>query len=527
MQPGDIRFLLSLQIIADEMIPRFDNAKFYQGDDAPVLEDWIWYTSDEMSDHTDLEEGILYLTDADTLLLLPLPRHHVSLILIGNPPPAWVRARHSIFSLPEGTSPEQAVSACSAAFRKNRRWSDKLLSIYASEGGVDDLCRASYDYFSNPLFVHDAQLYLISCPVWKPGMIEWEEDDKTGLLYTPAEAINEFNTDAEYLRTLETEGAQYYSSSLRGYRDIYVNIRSHSGRYEGRLVIAELESSFKPGQMLAAEYLAGLIRMILLRDSHFERSFYQELDQLLSHMIMGESIPAEKISTRIEKYGWRLNDQFICVRLNEETAGQAGISPVISTCSYIESSIEKCKAFFMKGSFYIVINVSQNPRYRQQLAEVIRDFLYKAGISNPFHNLMLLAEHAGQAEIALKYCLKFNDSRWYISFSDIALDYILDTACPKQDLRYVSAPELFELMAFDRVNQSELFNTLQVYLNNDRNTVKSARDLYIGRSTLFYRLRKIQEITGLDAERLSNPDLNLYLRLSFYLLKRMNTRRGD
>ncbi|MBQ4046403.1 MAG: helix-turn-helix domain-containing protein, partial [Lachnospiraceae bacterium] len=137
------------------------------------------------------------------------------------------------------------------------------------------------------------------------------------------------------------------------------------------------------------------------------------------------------------------------------------------------------------------------------------------------------SEYASQAEISLEYCLKFNDSRWYISFSDIALDYILDTACPKQDLRYIGAPELYELMAFDRINQSELFKTLHVYLNNDRNTVKTSKDLYIGRSTLFYRLRKIQEITGLDQERLSSPDLNLYLRLSFYLLERSNTRKSN
>ncbi|MGX8714785.1 MAG: hypothetical protein ACSW8A_03445, partial [Lachnospiraceae bacterium] len=441
MQTGNLKFLLSLQIIADEMIPCFENSRFYQGDDAPVLEDWLWYTQDSEHEDTTLEPGILYLLDADILAGLPLPNHHVSLILIGDAPAEWIRARHSIFTLPSDTSFEKAARACSAAFRKNRTWSDNLLSIYASEGSVDDLCRASYNYFANPLFVHDAQLYLISCPVWKPGMIEWEEDNQTGLLYTPAEAISEFNTDTEYQLTLETNGAQYYSSSLRGYRDIYVNIRRQSGRYEGRLVIAELESSFKPGQMQAAEYLANLIRLILLRDNHFERSFYQELDRLLSQMIMGQSVPAEEISGKIEKYGWRLNDQFICVRLSGETEGKTGISPVLSTCNYIESSIEKCKAFFMKSSFFIVINASQNTQYRQQLAEIIRDFLFKAGISNPFHNLMLLSEYASQAEISLEYCLKFNDSRWYISFSDIALDYILDTACPKQDLRYIGAPE--------------------------------------------------------------------------------------
>ena len=36
----------------------------------------------------------------------------------------------------------------------------------------------------------------------------------------------------------------------------------------------------------------------------------------------------------------------------------------------------------------------------------------------------------------------------------------------------------------------------------------------MGRSTLFYRLKKIRELTHMDPEKLEDPWLNLYLRLS-------------
>ena len=28
---------------------------------------------------------------------------------------------------------------------------------------------AGYDYFQNPLFIHDARLNVISCPIWREG----------------------------------------------------------------------------------------------------------------------------------------------------------------------------------------------------------------------------------------------------------------------------------------------------------------------------------------------------------------------
>ena len=104
----------------------------------------------------------------------------------------------------------------------------------------------SCSYFKNPLFVHDSQLQLISCPVWREGMIVWEKDEQTGQLITPLEDLNDFRTDREYLHTLTTEGAHIYSAELRGYRDIYVNIRDDNGTYEGRLVICEIDTPLKP-----------------------------------------------------------------------------------------------------------------------------------------------------------------------------------------------------------------------------------------------------------------------------------------
>ncbi len=79
--------------------------------------------------------------------------------------------------------------------------------------------------------------------------------------------------------------------------------------------------------------------------------------------------------------------------------------------------------------------------------------------------------------------------------------------------------ELKKLKEYDAENRTELYKTLMTYILNERNTVATASDLYVGRSTLFYRLRKIKEITGLDNDHLARPGKNLYLRLSIFFGK--------
>ncbi len=72
----------------------------------------------------------------------------------------------------------------------------------------------------------------------------------------------------------------------------------------------------------------------------------------------------------------------------------------------------------------------------------------------------------------------------------------------------------------DRENESELYNTLHIYLQNEKNAAKTAQVLFIHRSTLFYRLDKIKKLLELNLE---NSEELLYLRLSFQEVKASKT----
>ena len=100
------------------------------------------------------------------------------------------------------------------------------------------------------------------------------------------------------------------------------------------------------------------------------------------------------------------------------------------------------------------------------------------------------------------------------------LYYIGDLCSSEFEPEELCAYELKKLKEYDAENRTELYKTLMTYILNERNTVATASDLYVGRSTLFYRLRKIKEITGLDNEHLARPIKNLYLRLSIFLMER-------
>ena len=71
-------------------------------------------------------------------------------------------------------------------------------------------------------------------------------------------------------------------------------------------------------------------------------------------------------------------------------------------------------------------------------------------------------------------------------------------------------------MAYDETHTSELYKTFCTYPQNDRNLARTAELLEIHRSTLLFRMRKINELVKANY---TNFDARLYLLLSMKLME--------
>lgn len=59
-------------------------------------------------------------------------------------------------------------------------------------------------------------------------------------------------------------------------------------------------------------------------------------------------------------------------------------------------------------------------------------------------------------------------------------------------------PQLRLLIEFDRRDGTELVRSLSTYLNAGRNVAKAARELNVHKNSVYYRLQRIEELTGID-----------------------------
>ena len=138
----------------------------------------------------------------------------------------------------------------------------------------------------------------------------------------------------------------------------------------------------------------------------------------------------------------------------------------------------------------------------------MREGLLKMGASSEIHDFMLVPQGYIQASAALDLGRK--------SFNDYLLEYLLKKGREEIPPQLLCSEKLLLLKKYDDKNKTDLYNTVKVYLELERNILQTAKELYIHRSTLFYRLERIRKIAGIDFE---DSRERLGLRLSFYILE--------
>ena len=100
---------------------------------------------------------------------------------------------------------------------------------------------------------------------------------------------------------------------------------------------------------------------------------------------------------------------------------------------------------------------------------------------------------------------------------DAALDMLVDAIRENCEVDSLLHPALDIIERYDRENQTDLLRTLKVYLANERNHVRAAAELGLHRNSLAHRIRRIEELTGID---FNNVDERFFLELSLRLSAR-------
>lgn len=139
------------------------------------------------------------------------------------------------------------------------------------------------------------------------------------------------------------------------------------------------------------------------------------------------------------------------------------------------------------------------------------------GFSSVYHELSNVEKSYKEARTVLSIKRKFpKEAQEIHGYQSLGIYKYIDVLIEKAGIDQSENYSLKKLKEYDKKNNTDLIETLEIYLNNDSNVHETAQALNVHANTLNYRLKRISEIAEIN---LKDPNQKLTLFLDLKLEK--------
>ncbi|MFR1822698.1 MAG: PucR family transcriptional regulator [Clostridium saudiense] len=176
---------------------------------------------------------------------------------------------------------------------------------------------------------------------------------------------------------------------------------------------------------------------------------------------------------------------------------------------YINTEVE---VVLYNGNIIVIGDLQETINHAKKIKEIINTqfnkkcYISYCEVSNYKKIRQAYIENLKKIQIAIKYkvnCEIFDDN-------ELILEVIVDSISDEMKLR------MYDKFASKISNlDGEMIRTIETYFKCGLNTSEAAKELFIHRNTLLYRLDKIQKITSYDIREFNNAML---MRIMFFYL---------
>jgi sugar diacid utilization regulator len=135
-----------------------------------------------------------------------------------------------------------------------------------------------------------------------------------------------------------------------------------------------------------------------------------------------------------------------------------------------------------------------------RMRDLFPDTVITIGIGGSCRDPADIARSYGQARRTIDAVIRLGRQGQAVAFDDLGIHRLLLQVPDMTELRSFAAEILGKLDGQERHRGSELLSTLACYFRENSSPQRTARSLHVHPNTVAYRIRRIQEITGLQLD---------------------------
>lgn len=358
---------------------------------------------------------------------------------------------------------------------------------------LQELVDLAPSLLGNPVFIDDmyrnilaySQNVEIDDPLWQENIVENIHDESSG---------SQMTSKNNYKQSLEVQHPILLSDLPTVPR--YAMTLTQYGVPIGNATLAAHLRPFAPGDEALFEFFCHYASEILGSSHYSVRRSQPIAINTLIRLLDGDQMPRNAVESKLSFYQKDSCKSFLFLLSDE--SGDALACPrqaIIDTLSRIPGML----AFSYQSYILGICGYEDSKRetLEKQLLTILEQYRLYAGISNHIKDIMLLPHYYSQAQTALRLNALAKDKRLY-SYDSVAVFDLFNQLSSSCDLMEFCEESLLELLAYDQAHEGNLLKTLQVYFENGLQYEQTARELFVHKNTVRYRITKCQQLLHTD-----------------------------
>lgn len=410
----------------------------------------------------------------------------------------------------------QIIDQLLEIFSRFRAWQDAVDLLVYRNADLQELCELGSRLLENPVCIHDDWFVMMAITAEYAEIMELEYMTSSVKGFIPRAVVEDFREDSEFLETYAHQNAHLWNQPEKNQYSLYVNLWD-GPVYKGRLLVARKNRDFLRRDYLLAEVLTQRAVMLLRRKRLGDEDVHYNMDDIIFGLIQGRQTEQVDLSYLLNMLNWQASDRFLCLRIRPQQSSRSTATDHLIHSDLFRSFPDSY--ILLDGQEQcVILNLTRDPsgRISHRLSPLCRDFGLYAGISSPVNGIGDLQAAYHQAGAALEQAFRLRSEKWILSFRECCLDHLLHNLPSPLQPEHLVDPELWNLIRYDKEQGTQYFDTLRTYLLLERDIPKTSEALIIHRSTLQYRLKKMEALLHTDLE---DPWQRLQLQLSLWILR--------
>lgn len=264
-----------------------------------------------------------------------------------------------------------------------------------------------------------------------------------------------------------------------------------------------------------------------------EESEIHSREKLLTSILFADSFDEESVAKKAVHYGIALSGKqaiaIIKTSSNDDSIVMSRMKKIIEN-EFRYYGVGKMLTYSQIGDVVImfpteVFGNESVVKFFESLADKIAGCFnveVRIGIGLGYEYLTDIKESYTEAKNALQL-IALDKNKKVLSYSDMGIYSLISQIRNPRAMDSYIEDRLGKLVEADKVQDSDLCETLKAYIDNNCNANATAEMLFIHRNTMRYRLDKIEKILNVNLNDLSAC---LELKLAFLIFEFRNSRKN-